>query len=135
MDKAVVTAKHFTFTLEANQRDRHMKLTLQYKGTKQVDELNSVKADEITDWLVRRLDEFFDFHYYTSMMKTPSHKEAFYGREHSELIRYKNMLRRAIFMDDEVDMIINLSEALADFLDEEDARAMEDTETEEYING
>lgn len=135
MDKAVFSTEDFTFTLDANQRGRHMKLTLQYKGTKQVDELNSVKAPEITDWLFRRLDEFFDFHYHTSRMKNPSHKGAFYGREHSELIRYKNMLRRAIFMDDDVDMIINLSEALADFLDEEDARAPEETETEEYING
>lgn len=135
MDKAVFSVKDFTFTIEANQRDRHMKLTLQYKGTKQVDELNSVKHYEITDWIIQRLDEFFDFYYHTSCMRNPTHEKKFYGREHGELMRYKNMLRRAIFMDDEVDMIINLSEALADFLDEEDARAMEETETEEYING
>ena len=135
MDKAVFSAKNFTFTLEANQRERHMKLTLQYKGTKQVDELDSVKPHEITDWLVRRLDEFFDFYYHTSCMRNPTYEKEFYGREHGELMRYKNMLRRAIFMDDEVDMIINLSEALADFLDEEDARDKEDMEKEENING
>lgn len=132
MDKAILSTEDstFTFTLEADQRERHMKLTLQYKGTKQVAELNSVISHEITDWLVERLDEFFDYCFYTAKPTNRSQE-----REYSELMMYKNALRRAIFMDDDVDMIINLSEALADFLDEEDALAMEETLTEEYING
>lgn len=115
MDKAVYTNKDFTLTLDADQRERHMKLTLQYKGTKQVAELNGVNRIVLMIWIASRMDEFFDFVFHTSAHKDPLN----YRKHKQDLVDYKGKLVKEIFEDDDVMMIVELSETLADFLEEE----------------
>lgn len=117
MDKAIYTNDQFTFTLEADQRERRMKLTIQYKGTKQVDTLPDLNATAVMIWIGQRMHECFDFHFHTTGHRDPLNYRAY--KQH--LIDHKDVLLKEVLHDTDILMMIELSEALADFLEEEDA--------------